>query len=244
MFLCLSTHFRLENAGSHDLTSNISDTASIGHSEFSSDVQSQATTEVHDSQETDTTTATTTTSTTMLLALTQIQDTQEAAPSDIVQISTPSVPETTTSENVMATEDPLQPSPQYEFDQQHEEGGEANITELRNEGDQRQAMMDGELQEQDWQDDESHTSDDNWQDEYSPPMIDPPVFAQRTNGFIPPDDDNVYSMELRELLSRYVFCLCFMFYLFIFYCVIWTVLNFHNFFLVMLEREHVRIPYE
>jgi hypothetical protein len=214
VFISLSTFFRLEHAGAHDLASNASDTASIGHSELSSDIQSQATMEVQDNPETNNTTATTT-STTMQQELTENQDTHtpETAPSNIEQISTPPISETTTSDNVLATEDPLQP-PQYEFDQQHEEVGEANITEFTNEGDQRQAMMDMDLQEQDWQDDESHTSDDNWQDEYPPPMIDPPVFAQRTNGFIPPDDDNVYSMELRELLGRYVFSLLFMFYLF------------------------------
>jgi hypothetical protein len=215
VFINLSTFFRLEHAGSHDLASNTSDTASIGHSELSSGIQSQATMEVQDNQETNNTTATTTpiTLAPMQQELIQNQVTPETAPSSTAQISTTSIPETMSSENILATEDPLQPPPQYEFDQQHDEVGEANITELTNEGDQRQAVMDMNLQEQDWQDDESHTSDDNWQDEYSPPMIDPPVFAQRTNEFIPPDDDNVYSMELRELLSRYVFCLLFMFYL-------------------------------
>lgn len=217
VFTSLSTHYRLEDAVSYDLESYISDTTSIGHSELSSDVQSQATIEMLDSQETNITTTvapvtSTTTTTTAQQALTPNQDTLETAPSNIVQISPPPIPEITALENVTATEDPLQPSPENEFNQWHEEGGEVNITESRNEGDQLRAMTDLESPEQDWQDDESHTSDDNWQDEFSPPMIDMPEFAQRTNEFIPSDDDNVYSMELRELLSRYVFCLRFMFY--------------------------------
>ncbi|XP_078182633.1 uncharacterized protein LOC144576203 isoform X3 [Carex rostrata] len=205
--LSLSTHYRLEDAVSYDLESYISDTTSIGHSELSSDVQSQATIEMLDSQETNITTTaapvtSTTTTTTAQQASTPNQDTLETAPSNIVQISPPPIPEITALENVTATEDPLQPSPENEFNQRHEEGGEANITESRNEGDQLRTMTDMESPEQDWQDDESHTSDDNWQDEFSPPMIDMPEFAQRTNEFVPSDDDNVYSMELRELLSR------------------------------------------
>ncbi|XP_072967991.1 uncharacterized protein [Typha angustifolia] len=63
---------------------------------------------------------------------------------------------------------------------------------------------DGHLPEvhEEWHDDEFHNTDENWQDNH----LDPPngeQFSPRSiNTFMPPDDDNVYSMELRELLSR------------------------------------------
>jgi hypothetical protein len=54
-----------------------------------------------------------------------------------------------------------------------------------------------------WHDDESHGTIENWQDDYQDAGLDAGPVPQTENRFIPPDDDNVYSMELRELLSRY-----------------------------------------
>jgi len=60
------------------------------------------------------------------------------------------------------------------------------------------------LQEEhdDWHDDESHGTVENWQDDYQDSTLDTGPIPRTENRFIPPDDDNVYSMELRELLSR------------------------------------------
>lgn len=62
---------------------------------------------------------------------------------------------------------------------------------------------DDHLQEvhEEWRDDESHDTVENWQEDRLEPL------TRRVNEFIPPDDDNVYSMELRELLSRYLLLL-------------------------------------
>ncbi|KAL6656523.1 hypothetical protein ACP70R_007349 [Stipagrostis hirtigluma subsp. patula] len=52
-------------------------------------------------------------------------------------------------------------------------------------------------------DDESNDTADNWHDNNSDQPIDHDVpLIRRANTFIPGDDDNVYSSELRELLSR------------------------------------------
>ncbi|XP_062220803.1 uncharacterized protein LOC133920144 isoform X2 [Phragmites australis] len=61
-----------------------------------------------------------------------------------------------------------------------------------------------DLQEEhvDWHDDESHGTAENWQDDYQDSALDTSPIPRIENRFIPPDDDNVYSMELRELLSR------------------------------------------
>lgn len=55
-----------------------------------------------------------------------------------------------------------------------------------------------------WHDDESHGTVENWQDDYQDSALDTGPIPRTENRFIPPDDDNVYSMELRELLSRYL----------------------------------------
>ncbi|OEL37905.1 hypothetical protein BAE44_0001073 [Dichanthelium oligosanthes] len=54
----------------------------------------------------------------------------------------------------------------------------------------------------DWHDDESHGTVENWQDDYQDSALDTGPIPRTENRFIPPEDDNVYSMELRELLSR------------------------------------------
>ncbi|RWW72804.1 hypothetical protein BHE74_00019366 [Ensete ventricosum] len=57
---------------------------------------------------------------------------------------------------------------------------------------------------EEWHEDEPPDAAETWQDEL---QSDPPIDRRsspirRGNRFIPPDDENVYSMELRELLSR------------------------------------------
>uniref|UniRef100_A0A0E0L7S9 RING-type domain-containing protein n=1 Tax=Oryza punctata TaxID=4537 RepID=A0A0E0L7S9_ORYPU len=52
-------------------------------------------------------------------------------------------------------------------------------------------------------DDESNDTADNWHDDNSDQPIDhDSALIRRANTFVPADDDNVYSTELRELLSR------------------------------------------
>ncbi|KAH7690774.1 putative E3 ubiquitin ligase protein [Dioscorea alata] len=59
------------------------------------------------------------------------------------------------------------------------------------------------LEAQEWHEADSHASRENWQDGPSISLGDPQaILNRRFNRFIPSDDDNVYSMELRELLSR------------------------------------------
>ncbi|KAH7669537.1 putative E3 ubiquitin ligase protein [Dioscorea alata] len=55
---------------------------------------------------------------------------------------------------------------------------------------------------EEWHEDESHGTAETWQDGPSDPARGQRSIPRRGNRFIPPDDENVYSMELRELLSR------------------------------------------
>ncbi|XP_038979588.1 uncharacterized protein LOC103716994 [Phoenix dactylifera] len=56
---------------------------------------------------------------------------------------------------------------------------------------------------EEWHEDDSQENVADWQDGHSdPPRDQESISMRRVNRFIPPDDDNVYSMELRELLSR------------------------------------------
>lgn len=60
-----------------------------------------------------------------------------------------------------------------------------------------------EVNEEWHNDDESNDTADNWHDNNSDQPIDhDAALIRRANTFIPGDDDNVYSTELRELLSR------------------------------------------
>jgi hypothetical protein len=63
-----------------------------------------------------------------------------------------------------------------------------------------------EVNEEWHNDDESNDTADNWHDNNSDQPIDhDAALIRRANTFIPGDDDNVYSTELRELLSRLLF---------------------------------------
>lgn len=53
-----------------------------------------------------------------------------------------------------------------------------------------------------WHEDDSREIEDNWQEPSDPPRGQNSTPNRRVNRFIPPDDESVYSMELRELLSR------------------------------------------
>ncbi|KAG1362619.1 zinc finger CCCH domain-containing protein 13 [Cocos nucifera] len=56
---------------------------------------------------------------------------------------------------------------------------------------------------EEWHEDDSQENVPDWQDGHlDPARGQQSIPIRRVNGFIPPDDDNVYSMELRELLSR------------------------------------------
>lgn len=56
---------------------------------------------------------------------------------------------------------------------------------------------------QHWHGDNSQATEANWQDGPSDSLNDRHSFPVIRNGVISSDDDNVYSMELQELLSRY-----------------------------------------
>lgn len=59
-----------------------------------------------------------------------------------------------------------------------------------------------------WHEDEPPDTAEAWQGEQEDPTIDRgPSTIRRVDRFILPDDENIYSMELRELLSRYYYFL-------------------------------------
>lgn len=60
---------------------------------------------------------------------------------------------------------------------------------------------------EEWHEDEPPDAAENWQDEQAdPPIIRTSSPMRSVNRFYPLDDENVHSMELRELHSRYDFC--------------------------------------
>ncbi|KAL5208189.1 hypothetical protein ABZP36_032624 [Zizania latifolia] len=80
---------------------------------------------------------------------------------------------------------------------------EDNAEELQSETLEDDGREHDNLQDEndEWHDDDSHGTE-NWQDDYQDSTLDMGPIPRTENRFIPPDDDNVYSMELRELLSR------------------------------------------
>lgn len=81
---------------------------------------------------------------------------------------------------------------------------EDNAEELHSETVEDDDRENENLQDEhdEWHDDESHVTEENWQDDFQDSALDTGPIPRTENRFIPPDDDNVYSMELRELLNR------------------------------------------
>ena len=92
-----------------------------------------------------------------------------------------------------------------EIDEGADRTWEDNAEDLHSETVEDDDREHGHLQEEHdgWHDDESHGTMENWQDDYQDSALDTGPIPRTENRFIPPDDDNVYSIELRELLSRY-----------------------------------------
>nr|XP_010908041.1 uncharacterized protein LOC105034536 [Elaeis guineensis] len=97
------------------------------------------------------------------------------------------------------------------YSQLHERTGEesdGNSGENMEQEWSRETPEDGEdinLQEanEEWHEDDYQENVADWQDGHlDPPRGQRSIPIGRVDGFIPPDDDNIYSMELRELLSR------------------------------------------
>ncbi|CAD6241618.1 unnamed protein product [Miscanthus lutarioriparius] len=91
-----------------------------------------------------------------------------------------------------------------EIDEGADRTWEDNAEDLHSETVEDDDREHGHLQEEHdgWHDDESHGTMENWQDDYQDSALDTAPIPRTENRFIPPDDDNVYSIELRELLSR------------------------------------------
>ncbi|KAK1621347.1 hypothetical protein QYE76_026864 [Lolium multiflorum] len=85
-------------------------------------------------------------------------------------------------------------------DRNWEDNAEELHSEIAEDDDRENENLPDEHDE--WHDDESHGTEENWQDDFHDSALDTGPIPRTENRFIPPDDDNVYSMELRELLSR------------------------------------------
>lgn len=82
---------------------------------------------------------------------------------------------------------------------QNESQNQVQIDEVQN--------RDDRLQEHGrWNDASPQVSVDNWHEQHGNVSRMQRTSIRRINGFQPPDDDSVYSMELRELLSRLDVC--------------------------------------
>ncbi|KAL4290380.1 hypothetical protein GQ457_14G022190 [Hibiscus cannabinus] len=82
---------------------------------------------------------------------------------------------------------------------------EGSVSEHRqdNPGNENREMSLQEEVQRDWRVDHSQEADDTWSEGPSyPPRSRRSIPVRRLNRFHPPEDDNVYGMELRELLSR------------------------------------------
>ncbi|KAK8488716.1 hypothetical protein V6N13_061993 [Hibiscus sabdariffa] len=82
---------------------------------------------------------------------------------------------------------------------------EGSVSEHRqdNPGNENREVSLQEEVQRDWRVDHSQEADDTWSEGPSyPPRSRRSIPVRRLNRFHPPEDDNVYGMELRELLSR------------------------------------------
>ncbi|KAK8510088.1 hypothetical protein V6N13_103690 [Hibiscus sabdariffa] len=82
---------------------------------------------------------------------------------------------------------------------------EGSVSEHRqdNPGNENREMSLQEEVQRDWRVDHSQEADDTWSEGPSyPPRSRRSIPVRRLNRFHPPEDDNLYGMELRELLSR------------------------------------------
>lgn len=102
---------------------------------------------------------------------------------------------------------------------ENEDGGDSHLQEVHEE----------------WHENSSQDVVDDWQDGLRSRQAIP---VRRLNRFHPPDDDNVYSMELRELLSRYII------YIHIIFCSMHLYVSLSSFWLMPVVLLSLHVSYQ